>query len=98
MGLPYVWSSGLIPTGASLLSCAHNVHSENIMLKIVIVLLLVGILISLACGFVFFYQDKGRSKRVMYALGIRIALAVTLMACILFGLVTGQLSMQAPWL
>ena len=68
------------------------------MLKIVIVLLLVGILISLACGFVFFYQDKGRSKRVMYALGIRIALAVTLMACILFGLVTGQLSMQAPWL
>jgi Protein of unknown function (DUF2909) len=68
------------------------------MLKIIIVLLLVGIVVSLACGFVFFYQDKGRSKRVLYALGVRITLAVLLMLCVTIGLVTGSLTIQAPWL
>ena len=68
------------------------------MLKIIIVLLLVGIVVSLACGFVFFYQDKGRSKRVLYALGVRITLAVLLMRCVAIGLVTGSLTIQAPWL
>jgi hypothetical protein len=68
------------------------------MLKIIIVLLFIGILISLACGFLFFYQDKGRSKRVLYALGVRITLAVLLMACVAFGLMTGSLAIDAPWL
>lgn len=68
------------------------------MLKLVIVLLLIGIIVSLVCGFVFFYQDKGRSKRVLYALGVRISLAVLLMACVVFGLATGSLSIDAPWL
>jgi hypothetical protein len=94
----FLEAGGSIPAGASLLSCAHNIQSENIMLKIVIALLLAGILISLVCGFVFFYQDKGRSKRVLYALGVRITLAVILLACIVLGLATGQLTMQAPWL
>ncbi|OGT74010.1 MAG: hypothetical protein A3H44_12690 [Gammaproteobacteria bacterium RIFCSPLOWO2_02_FULL_57_10] len=68
------------------------------MLKLVIILLLAGILVSLACGFVFFYQDKGRSKRVLYALGVRITLAVLMMACVVYGLMTGELTIQAPWL
>lgn len=68
------------------------------MLKIIIGLLLLGIVISLVCGFVFFYQDKGRSKRVLYALGVRVTLAVVLMLCVTFGLVTGALTIQAPWL
>ncbi len=68
------------------------------MLKIIIALLLLGIVISLACGFVFFYQDKGRSKRVLYALGVRVTLAVLLMLCVAFGLATGMLTIQAPWL
>lgn len=68
------------------------------MLKLIIILLLAGILVSLACGFVFFYQDKGRSKRVLYALGVRITLAVLMMACVVYGLVTGELTIQAPWL
>ncbi len=68
------------------------------MLKPIIILLLAGILVSLACGFVFFYQDKGRSKRVLYALGVRITLAVVMMACVVYGLVTGELTIQAPWL
>lgn len=68
------------------------------MLKTVIFLLLAGILISLACGFVFFYIDKGRSKRVLYALGVRVTLAVILMGCIFYGLATGALRLNAPWL
>lgn len=68
------------------------------MLKIIIALLLLGIVISLACGFVFFYQDKGRSKRVLYALGVRVSLAVLLMLCVAFGLATGTLTIEAPWL
>ena len=68
------------------------------MLKIIIVLLLIGILASLVAGFVFFYKDKGRSKRVLYALGVRVTLAVVMIVCIFFGLATGELTMQAPWL
>lgn len=67
------------------------------MLKTVIVLLLVAIVISLFTGFVFFYKDKGRSKRVMYALGVRVTLAILLMVCVFYGLMTGQLSFQTPW-
>lgn len=68
------------------------------MLKLVIILLLAGILVSLVCGFVFFYQDKGRSRRVLYALGVRVTLAVVMMACVFYGLMTGELTIQAPWL
>lgn len=67
------------------------------MLRALIVLLLVGIVISLVTGFVFFYKDKGRSKRVMYALGVRVTLAVILMICVFYGFSSGELSMQAPW-
>jgi len=53
--------------------------------------------ISLATGFVFFYKDKGRSKRVMYALGVRVTLAILLMIVVLYGITTGQLTLQTPW-
>ena len=68
------------------------------MLKTIIVLLLIGILISLVFGFVFFYKDKGRSKRVLYALGVRVTLAVMLIACVFYGLTSGELTLNAPWL
>jgi len=68
------------------------------MLKTIIVLLLIGILASLVAGFVFFYKDKGRSKRVLYALGVRVTLAVVMIVCIFLGLATGELTLQAPWL
>jgi len=68
------------------------------MLKTIILILLAGILISLILGFIFFYQDKGRSKRTLYALGVRITLAVILIGVVLYGLATGELAMQAPWL
>lgn len=69
------------------------------LLKIIIVLLFVGVLASLTSGLVFLVKDLSddESKRTLYALGIRITLAVTLMACIAYGLHTGQLGSRAPW-
>lgn len=71
------------------------------MLKIVIVVLLVGVLISLFSGLVFLFKDSDRqdSKRTLYALGVRITLAAALLITVLYGFYSGQLRMgtHAPW-
>lgn len=67
------------------------------MLKVVIVLLLLAIVISLGSGAVFFFKDQGESKRTLYALGVRVTLAVLLVSCIVWGLMSGQLTLNAPW-
>lgn len=71
------------------------------MLKIIIVVLLVGVLISLFSGLVFLFKDSDRqdSKRTLYAMGVRISLATALMATLFYGLYTGQLRLgtNAPW-
>ena len=71
------------------------------MLKIVILVLLVGVVVSLFSGLVFLFKDSDRqdSKRTLYALGIRITLAAALLATVVYGLFTGQLRMgaSAPW-
>lgn len=67
------------------------------MLLTIVIVLLVAILISLAVGFVFFYQDRGRSKRVMYALGTRVTLAFILILVVLYGIYTGEFNLSTPW-
>lgn len=68
------------------------------MLKVIIVLLFIGILISLSSGLVFLLKDiESPTKRTVYALGIRISLATLLMLTIFYGLYTGQLGSHAPW-
>jgi hypothetical protein len=68
------------------------------MLKIIIVLLFIGVLVSLSSGLIFLLKDiESPSKRTVYALGIRISLATLLMATIFYGLYTGQLGSSAPW-
>ena len=71
------------------------------MLKVIIVVLLIGVLISLFSGLVFLFKDSGRtdSKRTLYALGIRITLATALMGTVFYGVYTGELRMgvHAPW-
>ena len=67
-------------------------------LKVVIVLLFIGVLISLTSGLVFLMKDVGDpKKRTFYALGLRITLAATLITLIIYGFYSGQLSSQAPW-
>ena len=66
-----------------------------------ILVLLIGVVVSLFSGLVFLFKDSGQqdSKRTLYALGIRITLAVALVATVSYGLYTGELRFgtQAPW-
>ena len=68
------------------------------LLKVIIVLLFIGVLISLSSALVFLMKDVGNPrKRTLYALGIRIALAVALVGTIAWGIYSGQLGSKAPW-
>ena len=69
------------------------------LLKTIIVILFIAILASLSSGFVFLLKDieNNKSKRTLYALGIRITLAITMLALIAYGIQTGQLRNTAPW-
>lgn len=68
------------------------------MLKVIIVVLLIAVIASLSSGLYFLIKDQGNErKRVLYALGIRVALAATLLATIAYGIATGQLGSKAPW-
>jgi hypothetical protein len=67
------------------------------MLKVIIVVLLIAIILSLGSGAVFFFKDQGEGKRTFYALGVRVTLAVLLIACLVYGVLTGQLGISAPW-
>jgi Protein of unknown function (DUF2909). len=67
------------------------------MLRIIIVVLLIATIASLASGAVFFFKDQGETKRTLYALGVRITLATLLMACIVYGVLSGELTLNAPW-
>ena len=71
------------------------------MIKIVIIVLLAGVVLSLfgSLGFLFKDTDRPQSKRALYTLGIRITLAVALLLTVLYGFYSGQLRMGsgAPW-
>ena len=69
------------------------------LLKIAIVILFIAVVASLSSGLVFLLKDidAPQSKRTLYALGIRIALAATLLTLIGYGLYSGQLGSTAPW-
>lgn len=68
-------------------------------LKVIILVLFLGILISLTGALRFLLKDAEmpQSKRTLYALGVRITLAVLLVLCIIYGFYSGILHSQAPW-
>lgn len=68
-------------------------------LKIVILILFVGVVLSLSSGLRFLLKDAGvpESKRTLYALGVRITLATVMMLLVFYGFYSGILSSQAPW-
>ncbi len=70
----------------------------GLLIKITIVVLFIGLVISLTSSFVFLLKDaQSQKKRSLYALGIRIILAALLMGTIFYGLSTGHLGSNAPW-
>lgn len=71
------------------------------MLKVIIVVLLIGVVVSLFSGLFFLFKDTGRSdsRRTLHALGVRVTLAAALLATVFYGFYTGQLRLgtNAPW-
>ena len=67
-------------------------------LKILIVLLFIGVVISLSSSLVFLLKDLGNQRRrTMYALGIRVCLASALILSLIYGFASGRLHSTAPW-
>jgi p-aminobenzoyl-glutamate transporter AbgT len=69
------------------------------MLKTLMLILLIALIASLFGGLNFLVKDLGGSnkKRLLYALGLRVTLAVMLVGTIIYGAYTGQIKSQAPW-
>jgi NADH:ubiquinone oxidoreductase subunit 6 (subunit J) len=80
---------------------AASITRATPLLKVLIVVLLIGVVISLFSGLVFLFKDADRSdsKRTWYALGVRVTLATALLITIAYGFYSGQLRMgsNAPW-
>ena len=69
------------------------------MLKILIIALLLALLASLGSGVYFLMTDQGdkHKRRLFHSLGVRLSLALCLMAVIFYGVATGQLGHRNPW-
>tara|TARA_B100000579_G_scaffold374_1_gene278 strand:- start:34 stop:252 length:219 start_codon:yes stop_codon:yes gene_type:complete len=59
--------------------------------KPIIILLIAGILATIASSLVFLFMDRGQGKRTVYSLGIRVTLAILLIILVAYGLSTGEL-------
>ena len=55
------------------------------MLNTLIILVMVGIIVSLAMGLVFLVRDRGTTERTVISLTFRVALAVALLALLAYG-------------
>jgi hypothetical protein len=63
-------------------------------MKIILVVLLMLVVISLFSGLYFMYRDKGKSRRTVIALTIRVALSVTIFAIIIVGYFMGWIPIK----
>ncbi len=69
------------------------------MLVAAIVLLMLALVASLGSGFYFLMLDQGNKdkRRTFHSLGVRVCIAATLMALIIYGVASGQLGHKNPW-
>lgn len=58
-------------------------------MKVVVIAVLLAIVIALFTALVFLYRDRGRGKRVVWMLTIRVALSVSLVAFLIFSYYMG---------
>ena len=52
-------------------------------MKIIVVAVLIAIIVALFSALVFLFRDRGRGKRVVWLLTIRVALSITLVVILL---------------
>jgi hypothetical protein len=55
------------------------------MLDLLIIVVMLGILISLASGLYFLVQDRGKTERTVMSLSIRVSLAILLLVLLALG-------------
>ena len=69
------------------------------MLKAAIVVLMLALVASLGSGFYFLMLDQGdrEKRRTFHSLGVRLGIAIVLLALIIYSLATGQLGHSNPW-
>jgi uncharacterized membrane protein len=69
------------------------------LLKIAIIILMLALVASLGSGFYYLMVDQGdkNQRRTMHSLGVRLALAIGLLALIIYGVASGQLGNRNPW-
>lgn len=60
-----------------------------IIFKALVFILIIMILLSLSGGLFFLTRDKGKTRRTMYSLTVRVVLSVSLFILLLFGFWTG---------
>ena len=58
-------------------------------MKILLLLLVAGVIVSLFAGLYFVYKDKGKTNRAVIALTVRIALSALVIAILLVGFMFG---------
>jgi hypothetical protein len=60
---------------------------------------MLALVASLGSGFYFLMIDQGdkTKRRTLHSLGVRLALAASLAALIMYGVATGQLGQRTPW-
>lgn len=66
-------------------------------LKVLIVLLLIGAIISLGSALVFLIKDDGSRERTKNALFVRVALCALILALIIYGFASGELTPHSPY-
>ena len=88
-----------LPTQIESATVPGSCPTVTFMLKALIIILLIGVVVSLftGLGFLFKDSDKVGSRRTLYALGVRVTLAATLLALTFYGIYTGELGLSAPW-
>lgn len=64
------------------------------MLKTLIIVMMVAVVISLFSGLVFLVADKGKTRRVVNMLAVRVALSLLLLGLIAIALWHGDLSLN----
>ncbi len=68
------------------------------MIKILLVLLFIGAVISLFSGLVFLVKDDSQSFRLINSLYLRVAFCVAILALLGWGFYSGELVSHTPWL
>lgn len=58
------------------------------MFNFTILLVMLGIIVSLALGLYFLVKDRGRTERTVISLSVRVGLAVLLLILLAYGFVT----------